>query len=477
MNEQKNVNVVWKPQEKQAYAMSCPADELFYGGAAGGGKSDFLLGDFLQGANKYGKNWHGVLFRRTNPQLEELQKRAMELFPVVGAEYKKYTRTWYFPNGATLKMRYLESESDVENYQGHQYTWIGFDELGNYPTSYCWIFMTSRLRSAAGVPCYIRGTGNPGGVGHSWIKHYFMDNHEPNKIFYLPVTDLKGNPIKDKEGNPMKKSVVFIPSRLEDNKILMDNDPNYEARLATLPEHLARAMRYGDWSVFSGQVFSEFNTDRHVVRPFALQPGVWFKFCALDWGYTKPYSLGWYAVNGDGRVVKYREWYGCEQGEQNVGVKESSKSLARRAWEISCTEGVVDMVADPAIWGKQDEISSICDNFIAEGWKMHKGNNDRVNGLQKFHNYLQESCDEDGTPMLTIFPTCYGFIRTIPMLTPNPNHPEDIDTRLEDHIYDETRYALMSDFVKAPARQFKKQFGQWEEVQTQAEEYNPYDFM
>lgn len=467
-NEEQNQVVVWQPQKKQALAMSCPADELFYGGAAGGGKSDYLLGDNLQGANKYGENWHGILFRQTFSQLEELQKRAREIYPKVGAIYKQQEKTWYFPNGATLKMRYLENEKDVEQYQGHQYTWIGFDELGNYPTSYCWEYMRSRLRSAKGVPCYMRGTGNPGGVGHGWIKNYFMDGHEPNKIFTVEKTmgDIS-----------IKTTRVFIPSKLEDNQILVKNDPQYEARLASLPEHLARALRYGDWSVFEGQVFSEFSIEKHVIKPISLEPGVWFKFAAMDWGYSKPYSVGFYAVNNDGRVIKYRELYGCVEGEMNVGLKKSSKDLAQETWDLAVNEGVKDMVADPAIWGKQDDQPSISDNFAAVGWNMHKANNDRVNGLIIFHDYLKTSCDEYGTPMLTVYPTCYGFIRTIPMLTPDPNHAEDIDTRLEDHIYDETRYALTSDFVKSPHRALMKQNGSWQTQTRVRESYDPFNFI
>ena len=186
--------ILWKPQPKQALALSCPAIELFFGGAAGGGKSDFLLADFLQGAAKYGEDWKGILFRRTTKQLEELQARARQLFKPIGAVYKESKAVWIFPNGATLKMRYLESDKDVENYQGHQYTWVGMDELGNYPTEYCWTFMLSRLRSARSkhIPCVIRGTANPGGVGHSWIKHRFMDGHEPNKIFSIPIETADG---------------------------------------------------------------------------------------------------------------------------------------------------------------------------------------------------------------------------------------------------------------------------------------------
>ena len=463
--------VVWKPQPKQALALSCPATELFFGGAAGGGKSDFMLMDFVQQANVYGKNARGILFRQTTSQLEELQKRAREIYSQLGAVYKgkggELGNTWIFPNGATLKMRYLESEKDVDNYQGHQYTWIGIDELGNYATPYCWEFMKSRLRSAAGVPCYIRGTANPGGVGHAWIKAKFMDGHEPNKIFTKVIKTSSGE---------LKETVCFIPSRLEDNQILVQNDPQYEARLMSLPAHLARAMRYGDWSVFEGQIFDIFRIEKHVIKPFNLEPGDWFKFACMDWGFSRPFAIYWVAVNTQGRVVLYREFYGCDKDNFNTGIKMASTEVAQRAWDLSITEGVTTMVADPAIWNKSDNAPSVCENFEKVGWKMIKGNNDRKNGLIQFYNFLKEPCDENGTPMLTVFNNCHSFIRTIPMLQPDPLDLEDVDTRLEDHIYDAVRYAIMSDFVSHPTKALRRQNGKYER-QTKQGEYNPLEYL
>lgn len=461
---------VWKPQPKQALALSCPSQELFFGGAAGGGKSDFMLMDFIQGANKYGKYWNGILFRQTTGQLEELQKRAMELYPQIGGVYKGQTKTmrdtWIFPNGATLKMRYLESIKDVNNYQGHQYTWIGIDELGNYPTPDCWTFMISRLRSAHGIPCFIRGTANPGGTGHSWIKQRFMDNQEPNKIFYREAEDF--------DGNKVKTTCCFIPSRLEDNMELMKNDPGYSARLLTLPAHLARAMRYGDWSVFDGQIFDVFRVQTHVVKPFILQPGEWFKFCCMDWGFSRPFAIYWIAVNSQGRVVVYKEWYGCQKDAFNVGLKMGSTEVAQTAWNMSLLEGVNTMVADPAIWNKSDaDAPSVCENFEKVGWKMIKGNNDRKNGLIQVYNMMKEKVDEYGTPMLTVFNTCHGFIRTIPMLQPNPLDMEDVDTSLEDHPYDAVRYGIMSDFVGHPVNALRRQNGKYERQNKAGAEYNP----
>ena len=295
-----------------------------------------------------------------------------------------------------------------------------------------------------------------------------MDDEKPNTIFYREARDF--------DGNIKKTSCCFIPSRLEDNQILMRNDPEYQARLLTLPPHLARALRYGDWSIFEGQVFSSFNRDRHVIKPIILEPGEWFKFCAMDWGWSKPYSIGWYAVNSDGRVIRYREMYGCADGEFNVGVKKPAKTLAEEAWNISVTEGVKDMVADPAIWKNEkleEDSISIAEHFEKIGWRMHKANNDRINGLVMVDQYLKLECNEHHTPLLTVFDPCYGFIRTIPMLTPDPNHPEDVDTKLEDHIYDEVRYALMSDFVKHPSNALRRQNGKWQRENHSAD-YDPY---
>lgn len=461
--------VIWRPQPKQALAMSCPATELFFGGAAGGGKSDYLLGDYLEGARKYGKHWRGIIFRQSYPQLEELQIRAMELFIPLGAHYRDKSATWYFPNGATLKFRHLENDKACNNYQGHQYTWIGIDELGNYPTDYVWTFMLSRLRSAYGVPCYIRGTANPGGVGHGWLKHRFIDNAVPNQIRKIEVVD-------PSTGEVYYQTRVFVPSKLTDNQILMKNDPGYKTSLLTLPEHMRRALLEGDWSVFSGQIFSEFSVDTHVRKPQELIPGAWFKFCAMDWGYTRPFSIGWYAVNSQGRMIRYKEFYGCVEGEMNVGLKMGAGEVARRAWEMSITEGIVDMVADPAIWQKDSENPAIVDYFEEAGFKMHKANNERINGLVIMHERMTTK-DHDGVPMFTVWPNCYAFIRTIPMLVPSPTHPEDVDTRLEDHVYDEARYACMSDFAKFPSRALQRQNGSWREQKPQDDGYDPLSMM
>lgn len=441
------ISSIWNPQPKQTIALTCPAYELFYGGAAGGGKSDFLLADYLQGVQKYEKRWIGILFRQTYDELEELISRAEELYCPLGAVFKasgKYHNEFFFPNGATLKLRYLEKKKDVKHYQGHQYSWVAFDELPNFDSDYCYRYMILRNRSPFGAPCFIRSTGNPGGPGHAWTKHRFIDYAPPYTIVRDPETTM---------------TRCFIPSTLDDNLIMMRKDPNYENRMKLAPPQLFRAMRYGDWDISAGAVFEEFHRAKHVMKPQTLGPE-WFKFCSMDWGYAKPFSIGWWAVNGEGRMIRYRELYGCDPEEDDCGVRRGALEVAQEAWNISAPEGVSTMVADPACWSHNDDSLSIAEKFESAGWEMIKGNNDRVNGLAMMHQ-LMITMLEDGYPMLRVFETCYAWIRTIPTLMPSPTKPEDVDTRMEDHPFDESKYAILSEFARNPTDALRQAHGKW----------------
>jgi hypothetical protein len=444
---QRKYRKIWEPQPRQAQALACPAFELFYGGAKGGGKSDFLLGDFLANVEEWGAAWKGIIFRRTYDELEEIIARAKDIFTYFpGAYWAEGKRTWHFPTEqgeATLKFRYLESEKDVGHYNGHQYTWIGWDELTEFPSSEAYIFMLGCARSAAGAPCYIRATGNPGRPGHNWIKSRFIKVAAPFEIYTDPVS-IPGLP-------PLTR--CFIPARLEDNEILMRNNPQYQSQFALMPTHLLKALRYGDWDSISGQVFLEYSAARNLLRRFAIGPE-YFRFVAMDWGYAKPFSIGWYAVNMDGRVIRYREWYGCEPGKENVGIRMGANRIAETAWRMGLAEGVTVMVADPACWGKRGEgdgedTPSIAQSFEAAGFDMVRGNNDRHQGIMKLHE-LMSLIGEDGKAYFCITEDCPEWMRTVPLLTPDPRDPEDINTALEDHPFDETKYAVTSEYVLNP---------------------------
>lgn len=438
---------IWEPQERQAEALACPAFELFFGGAKGGGKSDFLLGDWLKDYDEWGKAWRGIIFRRTYKELEEIISRSQEIYSrIEGAKYVGGDQMMWkipapdarYPGEATLRFRALESKLDIGKYNGHQYPWIGFDELTEFEDPEPYEFMIKCCRSAKGAPATIRATGNPGRPGHIWVKARFIDVAAPFEVYeYAP----------DPTHPEKTLSRCFIPSRLEDNQILMQNDPGYETRLMADSPHLVKALRFGDWDVVVGQVMSEYSASKHMMRTQPLDRS-WYRFATMDWGYSKPFSIGFWAINEDGRLIRYKEWYGCS-GKPNEGLKMGAKEVAAKAWAMCVNEGVQKMVADPACWSKSDDSPSVAESFEAAGFEMIKANNDRINGLMKIHEMLQAT-GADGKPYLMIMDSCRDWIRTVPYLTADPRNPEDINTALEDHAYDETRYAVMSEFVLNP---------------------------
>lgn len=237
------MNVVWKPQPgPQSKLLTCPVPDIFFGGARGGGKTDGVLGKCLSHAQIWNEHAKMILFRRSTPELEEVQRRATEIYTPLGCDYKVGKRLWTMPNGATLKMRFLENDQDATKYQGHSYTLAIFDELGNWPSPEPIDKIRATLRSAHGVKCQFIATGNPGGLGQDWIKERYIKPSQPLKPFY------------DEQKRTWR---VFIPSRLTDNKILLENDPTYIDRLRSSgPSWLVKAWLDGDWdSCLEGSIF------------------------------------------------------------------------------------------------------------------------------------------------------------------------------------------------------------------------------
>jgi Terminase large subunit, T4likevirus-type, N-terminal len=446
---QSSTAIAWAPQPgpqtEAIMADWCP--ELFYGGAAGGGKSDFLLGDFLQDVPTYGRNWAGILFRRTYNELEELIRRSREIYPASGAVWHEQAKTWTWPNGAQLRMRYVERDADATRYQGHAYTWIGWDELTQWPTDYAYRFLRGRLRSAHAVPTKrIRAAANPGGVGHHWVKAYFVD---PASGGYTPITD------------PVTKAKrIFVPAKLRDNKILLASDPTYADRLRGLSSSaMVRAWLEGDWTVIEGAYFDCWRYDKHVVEPFPVPDG-WTRFRSMDWGSAKPFSVGWWTIASDdlrsgerfiprGAMVRYREWYG------SAGINEGMKMTAEEVGAGIVTrergESLRYGVLDPGCF-REDGGPSIAEriNRVLLGARLkpfHAADNSRVpqrGSMGGWDQMRARLVGSDGLPMIYCFAACEASIRTIPALQHDPARPEDVNTESEDHAADEWRYACMS---------------------------------
>lgn len=414
--------------------LSCPFEELLYGGAAGGGKTDALLGDYASGIEQYGRAWKGVLFRRTYPMLDEIERRSLEIFGRAYGErcYSIGKKEWNFPNGATLQFRFMEKHKDTLNYQGQQYAWIGFDELTQWPDEYCYNYLWSRQRSAKGAKCYFRATTNPGGPGHHWVRSRFIDPQPPL------------TPIVEEMPDGTKMTRVFIPAKVTDNIELMANDPMYVNRLQMLSDPTLRsALLDGNWDIFAGQAFSEWDPRVHIVDDHPVPEGcpIWR---ACDWGYEKPYAVLWAYADYDGNVTIANEMYG--QGElPNQGSREPAPVVREKiqTLEKELSWWVQIGYLDPQCWAQHDSEPSIFERLGGSGmgWQpWSKGPNSRKNQKQVVHDYLKVV---NGKSRLRIMRRCRNLIRTLPALALSETDVEDIDTDGEDHAYDALRGILV----------------------------------
>lgn len=436
--------VVWAPQSgpQEAY-VSCPVFEVCFGGSRGGGKTEGSIGDWLEHANTYGQHAIGLFIRRKLTQLEEVIARTQNIFPLLGAKYKDQKHEWTFPNGARLKFRYLERDQDADEYQGHSYTRVYVEEATNFPSPEPINKLRATLRSATGVPVGLRLTCNPGGPGHSWVKDRYI---APNKRGFEVLTEEFTNPFTKEL---MKVERVYIPSRITDNPLLMRNDPLYIARLQQQGSaQLVKAWLEGDWDIVLGAFFDCFDGAKHILSIDWLDkiPKDALKFAAFDWGSSKPFSLGWYAVSDGewglpkGAIVKYKEWYGMVPGKPNVGLKMFAESVAEGAKEREKGELVRYRVADPSIFDR-DGGPSIGERMLLKDYAFRPADRKRKVGWDQLRSRL---VGENGEPMIYFVECCEHTIRTLPVIQHDEHDTEDVDTDAEDHALDETRYACMS---------------------------------
>ena len=426
----------------QTEFLAAPEREVLYGGAAGGGKTYSLIIDPLRYCSNGATN--ALILRRTNDELREIIHKSQEIYPRAfpGAKWQERKSQWTFPSGARIWMTYLEQEKDVLRYQGQAFTYIGFDELTQYPTPYAWDYLRSRLRTAdSSLPVYMRGTTNPGGPGHGWVKKMFIDPSAPNKAFW--ATDIStGKTLRypkahSKSGMPLFQR-RFIPARLLDNPYLY-NAGDYEAMLLSLPETQRQQLLEGSWDVAEGAAFAEFNRTYHVVDNYAI-PANWRRFRACDYGYSSYSAVLWFAVNPvNEQLIVYRELYLS---------KYTAKDLAYAVLEAELEDGQISYgVLDTSCWHKRGDTGpSLAEQMIATGcrWRpSDRSKGSRVAGKNEIHRRLQidEETDEAG---MVIFNNCTNLIAQLPIIPLDKTNSEDVDTKAEDHLYDSLRYGVMS---------------------------------
>jgi hypothetical protein len=319
--------------------------------------------------------------------------------------------------------------TDALRYQGQSYTWIGIDELPQYPSPDIYNFLRSSLRSVdPNIPVFMRATGNPGNIGSQWVKEMFVEPGEPNKSFDINISTPAGNKIITRR---------FIPAKLQDNPYLMQTD-DYYAMLASLPEIQRKQFLDGDWDAFEDSAFPEFNKPTHVVEPFEIPKG-WQRFRAADWGYSSPACCLWFAIDYDNNLWIYRELY---------TKKITADVFARKVLELEREEYIRYGVLDASTWAKRGDIGpSIAETMIQTGCRWRPSDRtpkSRISGKLEIHKRLKLNDDKKKEPGIRIFSTCRNLIRTLPILPLDENNPEDINTDVEDHAYDALRYGCMS---------------------------------
>jgi len=402
--------------------------EVFYGGSRGGGKSYALLVDPLRFC---GEAYHvGLLLRKTMPELRDLIEHSKKLYPKAypGARWREQDKEWRFPSGARQEFGYAETISDALRYQGRAYNWIGIDELPQYDSPKIWYDLRGSLRSAHGIPLYMRASGNPGNIGSHWVREMFIDPAPPGETFEITVNLPDGR----------KKTITrrFIQAKLKDNPSLMQND-DYLIMLASLPEVKRKQWLDGDWDAFENSAFPEFNRTIHVVEPFTI-PNNWTRFRACDFGYSSPACILWFAIDFDNNLTVYREYYG-------KGL--TADRLAQRVLAMDQGENIRSAIMDASTWAKRGDVGpSLAEvmNIAGCRWRpSDKSKGSRIAGKLEVHRRLAIDPVTD-KPRLQFFNTCKNLIRTLPVLPLDELNCEDVNTNAEDHAYDALRYGCMS---------------------------------
>lgn len=421
-----------RPNAKQRLFFESRKRFIGYGGARGGGKSWALRTKFILLALSY-PGLKLLLLRKTLPELRENHLIPMLSLLSGTAKYKKDERAFVFPNGSRIRLGYCDTENDIYQYQGQEYDVIGVEECTHFTFTQIQFLMTCNRTTRTDFKPRMYFTGNPGGVGHNWFKRLFVKGQF--------------------ETNEDPEDYAFIPATVDDNEVLMRTNPEYVKVLDSLPEKLRQAHRFGNWDIFDGQFFEEFRDcpdhyedgkNTHVIEPFEI-PRDWPIYRSFDFGYARPFSCAWWAVDYDGRLYRILELYGCTK-TPNEGVKwppeKIFSEIARIENEHRWLKGKKIMgVADPSIWDASRG-EAIVETAAKCGIYFSKGENKRLPGWMQVHYRL--SFNDDGVPMLYVFRNCRGFIRTVPLLCFSSTDPEDLDTTGEDHIADETRYLCMA---------------------------------
>jgi len=400
----------------------------FYGGAKGGGKSYAIRAIMLLRRFQYPKS-QGAIFRRTYPELEGNHIRPMfQQWPFLREYYNESKKLLTLPNGSTLQFCHCNNETDVDLYQGREFHDLAIDEAGQWTEAMFRKLQGSNRSSIPGIKARTILTGNPGGPGHSWLKRIFVERR-----------------FNERE---RPDDHAFIQALVDDNKALIENDPDYLFKLESEPNAaLRKAYRFGDWDIFAGQFFGEIRREIHLIKPFII-PYHWNRFGAYDFGFNHPAAFGWFATDEDGNVYLYREL---------IKPQMRIDQFANKLNKYDDTQKLYPIVAGHDCWAKKvvmNETSppTIAEEFARHGIHLKKAIIDRIQGASQLRKYLAWQDRPNNKPRFFIFDTCPLSYDAIARMLHDPDRPEDVlkvdaiegDLNTGDDAYDMVRYGLMS---------------------------------
>ena len=488
--------IIWRPLPgSQSIAIDSRCDHTLYEGARGPGKTVTQLMRFLRHVGKgYGQFWRGVIFDLEFDHLGGLVAESKKWFGKFGDGAKFYESTsaykWVWPTGEELLFRHVKKIADYEGFHGHEYPFLGWNELTKHSSSELYDKFMSVNRSSFDpvlntpkndkgeyltpdglplppIPLEVFSTTNPNGPGHNWVKRRFI-NVAPRGTVVRTSVEIY-NPQTEQNETVVRTQVAIFGSYRE-NKYL---PPGYVAELESIKDpNLRKAWLYGDWDVTAGGALDDlWQSHLHVLPRFVVPPS-WRIDRAFDWGSSHPFSVGWFAeANGEeaqiivgdevysfcpqpGSLIQIFEWYGATEVGTNKGLKLSAPDVA---------QGIIDrevsMMANGWIstqpWPgpadnqirdvREADVDTIEAKMSKKGvrWiESDKSPGSRRNGLQLLRDRLEAAVKNEG-PGIYFMANCVASIETLPTLPRDKEKIDDVDTSAEDHCYDMVRYRVL----------------------------------
>lgn len=451
---------------------------LLYGGARGGGKTEASLISTIERVNKTLSKQ--LIIRKNAKDLQDYWLRLEQLGQgVEGLKFSqsKYTAIRRLPGVlSTIFGGHLKDDQSYMQYQGQQFDRICIEELTQIPTERRFNMLISSCRSSNRLlKPVVFCTANPGGPGHSWVKSRFVEPdskiYDTTKKKYTYVNgsgEVKVVNWLDVENKFTGERSAYIPATVDDNPVLLKNDPEYVRTLDSLEQsdpELYRAWRHGDWNVAFGAVFEEWRNELHTFSTFDnvtkddFDNG--YKLAGMDWGYNDECVMLW-AFLDEVTEKHYRNYIYREAHGNHQPPSYHAKKFA----EIQKIDPVAVFAMPHDAYSHLGGWDKIVDVFKAETDKLPVDKRPmyiradklsvakRLNAIANLHQLMQVF--SDGKPLLMVHRSCDYTIKTLPTITyASDSFGERIANNCADHALDALCYTLMVGWQTAGSVTYK----------------------